>query len=103
MYKLFKKVIYPAGLSVGSHDKCLNLIIVKKLDPSSKRFMKYTHFNEEGKVGGLIAVLPPPQFNNIRHRKPILTVSTGMSQDHFILKKPFHFALLGGGSEPPKY
>ena len=40
-----------------SNDKCLKIFLkllnLKKLNPSSERFMKYTPFNEEGKVGGL--------------------------------------------------
>ena len=47
----------------------------------------------------------PPHFNTVRcmESQYILTISTGMSQYNTIMKKPFHFALLGGGSEPPKY
>ena len=50
----------------------------------------------------LIAVLPP-HFNTSRHRKPILTVSTGMPQCKDYYEKTNPFRPPGGGLEPLRY
>jgi len=52
--KSFHHVIYPihAWCSMVCHKKSLNLLIVKKPCPSSKRFRNYTHINAAGKMSG---------------------------------------------------
>ena len=81
--------------------QCSNRIIYNRstASPIPQKALKTRHDFACNSVRHL-----PPHFNTVRcvESQYILTISTGMSKYNTLMKKPFFFALLGGGSEPPK-